>query len=135
VHRNPPPRTVVEDDVRDIDNVRRRVMNIEKIYLDVGRNFGASRGQVLLTIALPGALPFILTGMRLAWGIALLLIVSAELINSRSGLGYLIFNSWQTFSIDEMYAGLLTISALGLVSFALLDWIEQKLIPWKPEAT
>jgi ABC-type nitrate/sulfonate/bicarbonate transport system permease component len=112
-------------------NTAAGVMNIEKIYLDVGRNFGARRSDVLLTIALPGALPFIFTGLRLGWGTGLLLIVAAEFISAKSGIGYLIWTSWQTFAVEEMYVGLITISALGLVSFTLFDVLERWLIPWK----
>jgi NitT/TauT family transport system permease protein len=114
-------------------NTMAGVMNIERIYLDVGQNFGARKLDVLLTIALPGALPFIFTGLRLAWGTGLLLIVAAEFVAAKSGLGYLIWNAWQTFSVEEMYAGLLTISALGLLSFAIIDLIERRLLPWKPD--
>jgi len=109
------------------------VMSIETIYLDVGRNFGARRLDVLRTIALPGALPLVFTGLRLGWGTGLLLIVAAEFVGARSGLGFLIWNSWQTFSVDEMYAGLLVISALGLISFALFDELERRLVPWRPD--
>jgi NitT/TauT family transport system permease protein len=114
-------------------NTMAGVMNIERIYLDVGRNYGAGRLDVLRRIALPGALPFIFTGIRLGWGTGLLLIVAAEFISAKSGLGYLIWNAWQTFSVDDMYAGLLTISALGLLSFAILDVLERWLLPWKTE--
>lgn len=114
-------------------NTMAGVVNIDRIYRDVGRNFGARPTDVLLTIALPGALPLIFTGLRLAWGTALLLIVAAEFIAARSGLGYLVWNAWQTFAVEEMYAGLLTISALGLASFALFDIIERRLLPWKPD--
>ncbi len=116
-------------------NTMAGVVNIDKIYLDVGKNFGARRRDVLLTIALPGALPLILTGLRLGWGTALLLIVAAEFVAARSGIGYLIWSSWQTLAVEEMYAGLLTISALGLLSFVILDLIERRLLPWKPENT
>jgi NitT/TauT family transport system permease protein len=114
-------------------NTMTGVMNIERIYLDVGRNFGANRRDILWTIALPGALPLILTGLRLGWGTALLLIVAAEFLSAKSGVGYLIWNAWQTAVYEEMFSGLLTISALGLLSFVLLDWIERRLLPWKPE--
>jgi NitT/TauT family transport system permease protein len=114
-------------------NTMAGVMNIDRIYLDVGRNFGAHRRDILWTIALPGALPLILTGLRLGWGTALLLIVAAEFLSAKSGVGYLIWNAWQTFDIEEMFSGLLTISGLGLLSFVLLDWIERRLLPWKPE--
>ncbi len=114
-------------------NTMAGVMNIDKIYFEVGRNYGATRLDVLRTIAIPGALPLIFTGLRLAWGTALLLIVAAEFVSSRSGIGFLIWNAWQTFSVEEMYSGLLTISALGLVSFAIFDVIERRLVPWRPD--
>ncbi len=114
-------------------NTMAGVLNIDRIYLDVGKNFGARRFDVLRTIAFPGALPLILTGLRLGWGTALLLIVAAEFLAAKAGIGYLIWNAWQTFAIAEMFAGLLTISALGLLSFVLLDWIERLVLPWKPE--
>jgi NitT/TauT family transport system permease protein len=108
------------------------VVNIEQIYLDVGKNFGAKKPDVYFGIALPGALPVIFAGLRLGWGTALLLLVTAEITNSRAGLGYLIWQSWQTFQIEEMYIGLVTISLIGYLSFQLLDLLEHLLIPWKP---
>jgi NitT/TauT family transport system permease protein len=107
------------------------VANIDRIYLDVGRNFGAGRLATLWTIALPGALPVIFAGIRLGWGVSLLLLVTAEMVAAKSGLGYLIWQSWQTFIIEDMYVGLLTIAALGMVSFWLLDLLEAWLIPWR----
>lgn len=107
------------------------VANIDRIYLDVGTNFGASRLATFFTIALPGALPNIFAGLRLGWGIALLLLVTAEMFSSKSGLGYLIWQSWQTLSVEDMYVGLITIAGLGIVSFALIDMAERRLVPWK----
>jgi ABC-type nitrate/sulfonate/bicarbonate transport system permease component len=107
------------------------VANIDRIYLDVGRNFGASRLATLWTIALPGALPVIFAGIRLGWGVSLLLLVTAEMVAAKSGLGYLIWQSWQTYTIEDMYVGLVTIAAIGMVSFWLLDALEAWLIPWR----
>jgi NitT/TauT family transport system permease protein len=107
------------------------VANIERIYLDVGRNFGAGRLATLWTIALPGALPVIFAGIRLGWGVSLLLLVTAEMVAAKSGLGYLIWQSWQTYTIEEMYVGLVTIAVIGMVSFWLLDALEAWLIPWR----
>jgi ABC-type nitrate/sulfonate/bicarbonate transport system permease component len=107
------------------------VANIDRIYLDVGRNYGAGRLATLWTIALPGALPVIFAGIRLGWGVSLLLLVTAEMVAAKSGLGYLIWQSWQTFTIEEMYVGLVTIAVLGMLSFWLLDALEQWLIPWR----
>jgi NitT/TauT family transport system permease protein len=108
------------------------VANIERIYFDVGRSFGANRLQMYLTIAIPGALPLIFAGIRLGWGVALLLLVTAEMVASKQGVGFLIWQSWQTFAVEEMYVGLVTIAALGVVTFWLLDVVEAWLIPWRP---
>jgi NitT/TauT family transport system permease protein len=107
------------------------VANIDRIYLDVGRNFGAGRLATLWTIALPGALPVIFAGIRLGWGVSLLLLVTAEMVAAKAGLGFLIWQAWQTFTIEEMYVGLVTIAVLGMLSFWLLDLLEGWLIPWR----
>ncbi|MGE3909637.1 MAG: ABC transporter permease [Chloroflexota bacterium] len=107
------------------------VANIDRIYLDVGRNFGAGRLATFWTIALPGALPVIFAGIRLGWGVSLLLLVNAEMIAAKSGLGYLIWQSWQVYQIEEMYVGIVTVAALGMLSFWLLDLLEHWLVPWK----
>jgi NitT/TauT family transport system permease protein len=108
------------------------VRNIDRIYLDVGKNFHASRMMMFLDVALPGALPVILTGLKLGMGVALLVIVSAEFVGAKSGIGYLIWSSWQVFQIEKMYVGLLLSATLGFSSAILLHWLEQKLVPWKP---
>ena len=56
---------------------------------------------------------------------------SCIFVSAKSGIGYLIWQSWQTLSVEEMYVGLITIGFLGFLSFALLDLIETWLIPWK----
>lgn len=112
-------------------NTMAGVMNIERIYLDVGKNFGAKRWDMYRTIALPGALPMIFAGFRLAWGISLLVIVAAEFVGANNGIGFLIWQSWQIFSVESMYVGLIVISVLGYVSSLILDELERKLIPWK----
>jgi NitT/TauT family transport system permease protein len=112
-------------------NTMAGVMNIPNIYLDVGRNFGASRWQFYKTIALPGALPLIFTGVKLAAGVALLIIVAAEFVGAKTGIGYMIWQSWQTFSVETMYVGLVVIAILGYLVSLGLDELEHVLIPWR----
>jgi NitT/TauT family transport system permease protein len=107
------------------------VRNIDKIYLDVGKNFGASRWVMFIDVALPGALPLIITGLKLGMGIALLVIVAAEFVGAQSGIGYLIWTTWQVFQVTTMYVGLLVAAILGFGSAILLNWLERVLIPWK----
>lgn len=107
------------------------VSNIDKIYLDVGRNFRASRWQVFTTIALPGALPSIMAGIKLAMGMGLILIALSEMVASNDGVGYMIWNAWQVLTVDTMYVGLTVIAVLGFIFSLVLDEIEHLLIPWK----
>lgn len=107
------------------------VANIEAIYLDVGRNFRAGRLARYLTIALPGALPMIFAGLRLGWGAALLLLVTAEMVSSQSGIGFVIWRAWQLLTVEDMYVGLVAIALTGIASFAALDALERRLLPWK----
>lgn len=113
-------------------NTTAGVRNIEKIYLDVCKNYHASKLMMFTDVALPGALPMIVTGLKLGMGIALLVIVAAEFVGARSGIGYLIWNSWQTFQVEKMYVGLLVSALLGFLTAALLNVLERVLIPWKP---
>ncbi len=107
------------------------VVNIDRIYLDVARNYGASRKDFYLTVALPGALPMVFTGLKLGMGTALLLMVSAEFVGARSGVGFMIWESWDMFDIERMFAGLITVSVMGYATSTLLDYIERLVIPWK----
>jgi ABC-type nitrate/sulfonate/bicarbonate transport system permease component len=105
------------------------VMQIPKIYLDVGHNFGANRWNMFTTIALPGALPFIMTGVKLGAGLGLILIAIAEMIGAQSGLGYMIWNAWQILSVNTMYVGLIMIALVGFALTAILNEVERLLIP------
>jgi ABC-type nitrate/sulfonate/bicarbonate transport system permease component len=105
------------------------VLQIPKMYLDVGNNFGASRWKMFTTIALPGALPFIMTGIKLGAGMGLILIAIAEMIGAQSGLGYMIWNAWQILSVNTMYVGLIMIAILGFVLTLILNEVERLLIP------
>lgn len=114
-------------------NTASGVMQIPKIYLDVGQNFGASRWQTFRTIALPGALPFIMTGIKLGAGLGLILIAIAEMVGAQSGLGYMIWNAWQILSVNTMYVGLISIAILGFVITLLLNELERYMIPHRQE--
>ena len=79
----------------------------------------------------PGALPLIFTGIKLAAGVALLIIVAAEFVGAKTGIGYLIWQSWQTFSVETMYVGLVVIAILGYLVSLAMDELEHYLIPWR----
>jgi ABC-type nitrate/sulfonate/bicarbonate transport system permease component len=107
------------------------VLEINKIYLDVGKNFKANRWQTFRTIAIPGAMPMIMTGLRLGVGLGLVLIAIAEMVGAKSGLGYMIWNAWETFAVEQMYVGLFAIAIIGFVLTLMLNGLERVLIPWR----
>ncbi|WP_425057667.1 hypothetical protein SCACP_21920 [Sporomusa carbonis] len=112
-------------------NTMAGVLNIDKIYLDVARNFGASRKDFYLTVALPGALPMIFAGLKLGMGMALILIVAAELSAAKAGVGWMIWRAYDMFDIEQMFVALITLSVLGYIFSLLLDWLERLVLPWK----
>lgn len=112
-------------------NTMAGVLNIDKIYLDVAQNFGASRKNFYLTVALPGALPMIFAGLKLGMGMALILIVAAELSAAKAGVGWMIWRAYDMFAIEQMFIALITLSLLGYLFSLLLDMLENWMLPWK----
>jgi ABC-type nitrate/sulfonate/bicarbonate transport system permease component len=115
-------------------NATAGVLQINQIYLDVGKSFKASPWDTFRTIALPGALPFIMTGVKLGAGLALILIAVAEMVGARSGIGYMIWSAWETFAVAKMYVGLFVIALIGFAISLLLNEIERWVIRWKADA-
>jgi NitT/TauT family transport system permease protein len=107
------------------------VASIDRSYVDVAKNYGASPWQFFFRIALPGALPVMMEGIQMGQAIALLTIVAAEMIGADSGIGYLIWSSYKVFNFNPMYVGLILISFFGYLFSILLRWLQQKLVPWQ----
>jgi len=115
-------------------NATAGVLQINQIYLDVGKSFKASPWDTFRTIALPGALPFIMTGVKLGAGLALILIAIAEMVGAKSGIGYMIWSAWETFAVAKMYVGLFVIALIGFAISLLLNEVERWVIRWKADA-
>lgn len=116
-----------------IINTMAGVLNIEKIYLDVAKNFGASRKDFYLTVAFPGALPMIFAGLKLGMGMALILVVAAEQTAAKAGVGWMIWRAYDMFDIEQMFVSLIVLSFLGYLFTILLDAIERWVLPWKQQ--
>jgi ABC-type nitrate/sulfonate/bicarbonate transport system permease component len=109
------------------------VMTIDPIYFDVAKNYNAPWRKLFTRVIIPGALPLIFAGLRLSLGVSLIVIVSAEFIAAKSGIGYLIWSSWETLLIENMFVGIIVITVLGAVSTFVLKELERALIPWRKE--
>jgi NitT/TauT family transport system permease protein len=107
--------------------------NIDRIYWDVARNFGASQTVLFTRIVFFGALPTIFAGLRIALAVSFIVLVASEFVASKLGIGYLIWNSWELLQVDTMFVGIVTIGVLGLITSALFQELERIVIPWKAE--
>jgi NitT/TauT family transport system permease protein len=73
----------------------------------------------------------IFAGLKLGLGVALLLIVAAEMIGAKSGIGYLIWTSYEIFDLEQMYVGLILMMFFGALSNAAMNELENRVVPWK----
>ncbi|MGE7770966.1 ABC transporter permease [Viridibacillus arvi] len=112
-------------------NTTAGVINIDSIYLDVAKNYGASSKDFFLKIAFPGALPVMMEGIQMGQAIALLTIVAAEMMGATSGIGYLIWTSYKAFMLKEMFVGLILISFFGYLFSLLLRALQNKILSWR----
>lgn len=115
-------------------NTMAGVMAIDSSFRDVARNFGAGPIAMFATVALPGALPSIFTGLRLGLGFALIVIVGTEFIAAREGIGRFIYDSYQILAINKMFVGLIVTGLMGWLLTLSVDLVERLVIPWKPTA-
>ncbi|MDB4977133.1 MAG: transporter permease [Myxococcaceae bacterium] len=110
------------------------VRTVDPLLIKSARTMGLGRAALLRKVTLPAALPTIFTGIRLAGSSSLLVLVAAEMVGAKAGLGYLIQYSQYNFQIPQMYAGIITTTALGLSFAKALLAIERRFTSWQPRA-
>jgi NitT/TauT family transport system permease protein len=111
-------------------NTYQGVKAVDPKLLEVGHAFRCSEKQLWAHIVLPGALPFIVTGIRLAVGRGMIGMVLADLYTAISGIGYLIVRTASTFQVDKMFVPIVTLGLLGVTLTALLRFVETRVAPW-----
>ena len=111
-------------------NTYQGVKNVDARLIEVGRSFRCSERQLWANIVLPGALPFIVTGLRLAVGRGLIGMVLADQYTAISGIGYLIVRTAATYQVDKMFVPIVTLGILGITLTALLRVLERHVAPW-----
>lgn len=115
-------------------NTYQGVKNVDPKLLEVGRAFRCSERQLWANIVLPAALPFIVTGLRLAVGRGLIGMVLADLYTAISGIGYLIVRTAATYEVDKMFVPIMALGVLGVTLTALVRVLERKVAPWTAAA-
>jgi NitT/TauT family transport system permease protein len=103
----------------------------DKHLIETAQSFNASGWQVFSTVTFPYALPFIVSGIRVAWARALVGIVVAEFFGSFAGFGYAVMAAGQTFDTATLLAYVMVLGILGLVGSVILQSVEEKMAPWR----
>ena len=109
------------------------IANTDNRLITMSRAFGARDSQIFMKVSLPGSLPYIVAGMRVALGRALVYIVVAEQYGAATGLGYLSSVAAQRFQMAAMFVPILIIAGLGAGLNEALKAIERRLDKWKPQ--
>ncbi|HEX2908235.1 MAG TPA: ABC transporter permease [Phototrophicaceae bacterium] len=107
------------------------VQQIDPVLIQAGRNYGANRWQMFRHVIIPGALPMIFSGLRLALGTGLIVIVAIEFVRAKIGVGRVILYYWEILSTPKMYAGLFVAMILGVILTYGLQLIERLIMPWQ----
>jgi NitT/TauT family transport system permease protein len=114
-------------------NTHEGVKNIDRVLVNVVRSFGASEWQVLKTVALPNSVPYIVAGLRLAIGRAVLGVVVGEFFGASEGLGFMIASAATNYKVDVVFVGVAIFMGLSLILTMLVKNIETRLSRWRPE--
>lgn len=109
------------------------VMSLEKVLLDAGRNYGAAGWRLFIKVILPGSLPYIFTGLRLGLGLAMILVIATEFVAAQEGLGKLVWLSWETLQVKNMYTSFIVVGILGFLITNGLEKLGERMMPWKKE--
>lgn len=115
-------------------NTAAGIKNLDPMWLELAKSLRLSRWETTYKIRFPGALPYIITGMRLGVGRALLGVVVAELMAANAGLGYLLRDSSETWDSPKLFVTVTLLAVIGLLSFNLIKRLEQKIAPWRQGA-
>ena len=111
-------------------NTQQGVRNVDPTLMEVARAFNTSERRLWSDVIVPSALPFILAGVRLSIGRALIGMIVAEFLIGLAGLGYLIIVYQNTFRIDRMFVPVILVATIGIVLMGLVQFIEGRVAPW-----
>jgi len=107
------------------------VRTVDPLLIKSARSLGLGPLRLFQKVVLPAAVPTIFTGIRLAGAYSILILIAAEMVGAKAGLGYLINYAQYNFAVPDMYAGIITISAIGLIVNQLLIALERRFSTWR----
>ncbi|MEL6678779.1 MAG: ABC transporter permease [Pseudomonadota bacterium] len=107
------------------------VDNVDRTLIRMGQSFGLSWWSIVRKIVLPGAMPGILSGLRISLAIAIILLVAAEMLGAEFGIGAYILEAGSLYDLERLFAGVVILSLLGVIVSALIGLIERRLLSWR----
>ena len=107
------------------------VDNVDRSLIRMGQSFGLSWLSIVRKIVLPGAMPGILSGLRISLAIAIILLVAAEMLGAEYGIGAYILEAGSLYDLERLFAGVLILSVLGVVVSTSIGLIERHLLGWR----
>jgi ABC-type nitrate/sulfonate/bicarbonate transport system permease component len=116
-------------------NTMRGVREVDPRLVEVARAFCSTEYRLWTDLVLPSALPFIMTGVRLAIGRALIAVIVAEFYTAISGLGYLIVSNAHAFHTARVFVPVVVLMTLGVATTGLLEMVEARISPWRQGRT
>ncbi|MFQ6014301.1 MAG: ABC transporter permease [Anaerolineae bacterium] len=111
-------------------NTTAGVRGVSRIFVDAAYTLGAREGSILRKVVIPGAMPSILTGMRVGMGVGWMCLVGAEIVNAQYGLGYITVLGMRLYDLGLVVAGMMLIGIIGLLIDTGFRRLEDRLLPW-----
>jgi ABC-type nitrate/sulfonate/bicarbonate transport system permease component len=116
-----------------IINTMTGVKQVDRVFVEMARSFGAREKEVFFKIILPAAMPAIMAGVRLGMGRAVKGMVTAEMLLTLTGIGAMIMQYGSSFATDSLFAVILTILMVAMITMKLVQWVDRWLTGWKVE--
>lgn len=107
------------------------VDNVDRSLIRMGQSFSLSWFSIVTKIVLPGAMPGILSGLRISFAIAIILLVAAEMLGAEYGIGAYILEAGSLYDLERLFVGVTILSLMGLCISALIGWLESWLLGWR----
>jgi ABC-type nitrate/sulfonate/bicarbonate transport system permease component len=107
------------------------VDNVDRSLIRMGQSFGLSWFSIVRKIVLPGAMPGILSGLRISLAIAIILLVAAEMLGAEYGIGAYILEAGALYDLERLFAGVVILSLLGVILSGVIGVVERRLLGWR----
>ena len=107
------------------------VDNVDRTLIRMAQSFGLSWLSIVRKIVLPGAMPGILSGLRISLAIAIILLVAAEMLGAEYGIGAYVLQAGSLYDLDRLFAGVVVLSVLGVLVSATISLLERRVLGWR----